>query len=624
MVTLVGAEEVATEPAVLVGSDSSAALVAEAVPELVDGGAVARERQRLPDRPRPRLQLRWRPGWLLSDGALALAMGLLAVVPRVATAAASFIIADEPRWMYRSQAFSDALITGNPGDASASSLTNYQDRATMPGVVTMWIGSAARGLWGAGRWLGLVPDNEGSSSDFAHSAAGLKIAQVLVASVTAALVALVVLLVARWAGRTAAFVTGVVLATEPFLVAHSALLHTDAFYSLLGIGSLLAIALVVGVPRRTGWADRRHMAVLAGVLFGGSLLTKVSALMFVPSVLLLFGWAYAQARRSRSRGDDGSDVGAVSLRVTAAWWVASAAIVTLVAYPALWADPSSEITYLWRSVTLAADHHSNFFLGEATRTPGPHFYLVALPFRMTPWFFVALLGAGLVCACRPLARSYAAVGVVIASPAFVIVSVASKQFDRYGLPLLLVAAIVVGIAVQHLRPSRDASGDPGVHKRRTSGSPEALRAGSRPGFVVTAGVAALALGAYALVTSPWGLAYFNPLLGGETAAEETLLIGVGEGLDEAFKLVEEAAPNGCDDIKVRMQGWVLTPAFWACDNVTELGNDSDYVILYIAYNQRAEPGELTSLTEGRDLVGTVEIRGITYAEVFGPAPDSGD
>lgn len=544
------------------------------------------------------------------DVPLAASMGLLAAVPRVLTATADFIVADEPRWLYRSEAFSDALLSGRLSDASATSFTDSSGQATMPGVVTMWIGSAARGLWAAGDRLGLVPENEGSSPGFAHSAFGLKIAQALVALVTAALVGLLVLLVARWVGRTAAAVTGVLLASEPFFVANGAVLHTDLLYTLFGVASLVALALVLGLPGRTDWTDRRWVGLLAGVLFGLSWLTKVSAFMFVPGVVLLLGWAYVRARRS----------GPSSRALVAAlrWWAGAAVAVVLVGYPALWANPASELGDIWTSVSLVSDEHSNFFLGETTTTPGPSFYLVALPLRMTPWFLVGfVLAVGAVLwRWGPLGRSiskggvraYVVVALLLAAPSFFILSMASKQFDRYGLPLLVLAAIVVGIVAESLVSAE------GLGRSR----PQLASESPSRRVAVLAGSATVAVVAHAVAVAPLGMSYFNPLLGGSRTAEDALLMGLGEGLDEAFALVEEDAPDGCRATEVRVQGWLMTPELWACDDVTAEGDDADYVVLYITHNQRAEAAELEELREGRELLGTVEVRGVTYAEVYGP------
>ena len=46
--------------------------------------------------------------------------------------------------------------------------------------------------------------------------------------------------------------------------------------------------------------------------------------------------------------------------------------------------------------------------------------------------------------------------------------------------------------------------------------------------------------------------------------------------------------------------------------------DATYVVVYVSVRQRSSPAELVAMTAGRDLVGTVEELGITYADVYGP------
>lgn len=192
--------------------------------------------------------------------------------------------------MTRSVRFFDALGSGNLDGASAAS-SDYQGPITMPGVTTMWIGNVARGIWNAGRALGLWPNDQVS---FVNSEAGLAIAQGTAAVVCSLLIGLVTFLVARWAGLGAAVVTGVLLATEPFLVALGAVLHTDELLTLFGIAALVASALALGLPQPTSWCGRWWAGALAGALAAAALLTKVSALSVLAGVPVMGIWAFAR------------------------------------------------------------------------------------------------------------------------------------------------------------------------------------------------------------------------------------------------------------------------------------------------------------------------------------------
>ena len=138
----------------------------------------------------------------------------------------------------------------------------------MPGVPTMWLGSIGRLVWGIGRDVGVV---EGRST-FYESRSGLTAAQLSVAVATSLLIGLVVWLVARWAASPrAGLVAGLLLATEPFWVAHGSVIHTDELTSLFGLSGLLALGLVLGVPRVDDAVPAPPLAGRAGRLPAGLL-----------------------------------------------------------------------------------------------------------------------------------------------------------------------------------------------------------------------------------------------------------------------------------------------------------------------------------------------------------------
>ena len=513
----------------------------------------------------------------------ALVAGVAAVL-RLHTVAASFETTDERIWTVRSSNFWDAFAAGRYGAASASP---NGEAATMPGITTMWVGTLARGVWSFGGWLGLWSRHDaesyGGAIDFAHTRSGLNVAQAGMALVTAALLGLLVYLLIQWIGRTAALVAGMLVATEPFLVAHGAVLHTDELMGLSAVGALVAAALVLGVPRPGPWTGRRHAAALVGVLFAAALLTKLTALFMLPPLVLLTAWACLDPARR-----------AWLPRV--AWTAAVAGAVTMVVtYPALWVDPVSELHALRTSAAIGEVGHSQFFLGEVTETPGPLFYLVSLPFRATPWL---LLGAAVAVPALAASRRMWGVGVALlamAAPPLVLLSVASKQIDRYGVALLVLAAVAVGAGVSAVAER------PEVRRRRRR---------RRPGTMAAAG---LLLVAHGLLVSPWGIAYFDPLLGGSRTAVDEVLVGWGEGFESAGALIARLQHGRCDGVVV---SGVPPGAFYRCGARPGGGRTVDYVVVYV--NARQRDGEVVhDKTRDRPLVARHRIRGITYLEVYG-------
>jgi hypothetical protein len=269
--------------------------------------------------------------------------------------------------------------------------------------------------------------------------------------------------------------------------------------------------------------------------------------------------------------------------------------VALAAYPALWVSPREELRAMWRSVNLGATGHAQFFMGELTPTPGPTFYAVALPLRMTPWFLLGTLAAVVVLVVRRELRPYAAALACMAGPVAVGTSLASKQFDRYGLPLLVLAAIALGLAAVHLV--------------------EAIRRESvarRRGAVGL--VAAAALVVHAALVVPWGLAYFNPALGGADTAERAILVGWGEVSDEVPELVMELEGGRCRGVRV---GSVLESNGQPKADV----DGATYVSVYVNHRQRVPEDHLAELLAGRPLAATIVRGGVTYVELYGPPDD---
>lgn len=505
-----------------------------------------------------------------------------ALIPRALTTG-HFQTADEPLWMARSWKFSEALRHLRFADASATT----DGLATMPGVTTMWLGTAARAVWAVGRRVGLVD----GTAQFTASPAAIRLGQLTVALTTAALIALIVRLTWTWLGPVAATTAGTLLATEPFFVAHGAVLHTDELTTLFGVAGAIALLRALGIADQLAGRRRDLMAAGAGALLALAALTKVSALALAPGLLVPIGWTVAQAIRARSAGD------AAPLRAAARTGLivgATGVAVVLVLWPAIWADPVHQFSLLRDSAELASTPHRQFFLGEITRTPGPAFYLVALPARLTPWALLAL-AAGAPLAWR---RSTRLVAVMLAAPALgqlVVISFAAKQFDRYGLSVLAFLSVLMGLGMQHVAerlPRR-------IPPRRA---------------VVGLATACLLVTGYAVHVSPHGLAYYNPLLGGSSFAERNLLVGWGEGLEAAGAVIEAREGPSCD-VRIAVAYPGLT-ANLPCGHLVSSTAAADYRVLYVGERQRAAPEAVARVRATGQLVATVTIRGILYAEVY--------
>jgi hypothetical protein len=488
-----------------------------------------------------------------------LAIVVIALVPRVAGLDDAVTI-DEPLWLNRSDAFYHGIASGHLSQT-------YQ--SAHPGVTTMW-------LAGAGRRL--VPKTASPVDDYRR-------ARLPFAVVTALAIGVVWILTRRLFGPLAATIAGLLLALDPFLLAHSRVVHTDALVSLAMLISLLAFLGAL----RTG-----HGFAAAGIAAGLAVLTKGTSLVLPPFLLATLAVREAGSVRSAlSRQRVRELVRDRRLHV----FVLALLGTFVVAWPAVWVRPwdafAAPFLGAGRGTVLAQE--GNFFLGRAVHDPGPLFYPVAAAFRMTP---VTLFGAfaAVVWAFRskgPATRDRRTL-VWFALAFLVLITVGAKKLDRFALPALLALVLLAGAAIAEL-----------------------LGRVARRGRSALAGVAAAAIvaahGVPALMLAPNYLGYFNGMLGGPPVARHAILAGGGEGLDDVA-----AALN-------RLGGARLTVATTRNVGIREIfrgrlipirEGPADYVVFYVSSLQANVAPEIWERYRTRAPVARIRIGGITKAWIW--------
>ena len=176
-----------------------------------------------------------------------------------------FITGDELLWLERSRLFFHALQDG-------SWPTTYL--SGHPGVTTMWLGSAG---WTIVEWLHPGGATSGALTyDDPHIIIILPYLRIPIAIVTACCIATAVQIVYRLFGALVGWLAMLMLALDPFYLAHSRTLHQDALtasFSLLFILCLLAYLLY-----------RRSLGYLLFSAIAAALatLSKTTALVFLP------------------------------------------------------------------------------------------------------------------------------------------------------------------------------------------------------------------------------------------------------------------------------------------------------------------------------------------------------
>ncbi len=550
---------------------------------------------------------------------------LVALVPRI-IALGAFVTPDERRWLDRSV---DMFRAFSGGDLSLA----YHE-GNPAGITTKWLGMAgilARYTLHRLGWRAHLDANLAASRDIwsfmdaiqqqpQNILDVLPMARLPVAVATACAIALMYVLMRRLWGERVALVGSFLIALDLFLLAHSRVLHQDALVTCFMSVSALGLALAFRYETRpassvgVSWP----MLCFSGVFAGLSALTKPSGFFLV---LWTLGWTVWWAAARRFSGKTlASVVGGLTV------WGCFLALTYVVLWPAMWTTPAQAFTgMLGRTSELASGGHDQFFMGAPTNDPGWAFYPVVLLFRTGPliWLGLAVLAwAGLrrrLADLQSLApytnqsRAWPALFIV----AFVVfVSLSAKKSDRYLLPvfpmLSILAAMGLVLFLNGLR-NRD--------RRRAQPGRSAVS-------LLVAGLCTMAAIQSGIVVwhAPYYLTYYNPLVGGPLTAPHVLLVGWGEGLDQAGRYLD-ARPDAERLSVASFYRREFSPYFRG--EVRKLSNErpddfdllswhaADYVVAYISQVQREQPDEptaryLRSLTPEH----VVRLKGIAYAWIY--------
>lgn len=539
-------------------------------------------------------------------GALAMAIWL----PR-GLALDRFVTVDEPSWLTFSGNFYRALVRRDLA-------RTYQ--IGHPGVTTTWIGLAAF-LW---RYPGYAKDaprqlrwtvetNEPILRAHGHHPLDVLAAgrAILVLTVTIVLV-LAAAVAMRVVGLWPAVVGFLFIAADPFHIALSRVLHVDALAGSFMFLSLLAFVSYLHYGRR-----ERDLLV-SGIAAGLAWLTKAPTLFLVPfvgglTVVTLWpAWRNGQLRVLEVR--------------RAAWpfvvWSAIGTVMFLALWPAMWVRPVRTLgRIVEQAIGYARSGHGEaplFFNGAIVQgDPGALFYPITYLWRSTP---VVLVGLGLAvlafAARRPgtATREYRYPAAALACFAVLFtafMSLGAKKFDRYLLPVYppldLIAAVGWVAAARSLTSMRSAA--------------------VKTGAAVAVGLAVALQVATAFRAFPYYFSYYNPMLGGARKAPEVMMIGWGEGLDQAARALN-AVPNA-EQLLVSTWFWngpfsyyykgrMLPGRLAPPDTVVGRNwREADYCVVYINQRQRGRlPRALLDDLEPLRPAMTVRIQGLEYVQIY--------
>jgi hypothetical protein len=555
------------------------------------------------------------------DGIYAAALLLLILalaLPRLTTLD-RYVTIDEPLWLMRSANFYQALWTRDWKNTS---------QVGHPGVTITWAGTAGF-LWKFPGYVKLADEQfkkENKFEEFLSSKSRAALELLVAGRTFTALGVVLALLLAfplmvRLAGWGPALLAFLLIALDPFFIALSKLLHLDGLVTALMFLSMLAFLCYLDKGRQ------KQDLLLSGVAAGLSWLTKSPAFFLIPFMGLLMLIELFKTWKGISMGE---------LRHHTAWlrdiwtvarpwliWLTIGVIVFVLLWPAIWVDPVGTISQIFTQATdYAFEGHSHvtFFNGQVfdVGQSAWYFYPVSLMWRITPPELIGVLILGVVWIFSKAfhlsleRRRLAWVMGLFALLFIVFISLSQKQFDRYQIPVLPALCILGAFGWYALLERL------GVWVRRTFPGKMA-----RLSELLLGGVVVFWQLLGVLQTAPYYMNYYNALLGGDRAAPAVMMIGRGEGLDQAAQYLN----NLPDARKLRVYAWYAPGPFsfyfkgksWLMDPSTTLADilNADYAVIYIHQWQRQTPSkEVLDYFARMTPVYIARIGNLDYAQVY--------
>jgi len=416
----------------------------------------------------------------------------------------------------------------------------------------------------------------------------------------------------RLLGLLPAFLGFLFIVFDPFYVGLTRLLHLDGLMGGLLLLSTLAFFCYLVRGRKI------YDLILATAASGFAWLTKSPSLVLVPFFGLVFLdeiWRLWKDRKMLPL----ADLWRISWPFLA--WGMGSILLFVAFWPAMWVDPLGTLQKMFDvTVSYAVEGHSSpiFYNGQVIHgDPGWLFYPVNFLWRTTP---AVLTGLGIcllayVRRWRPLDdRVIRRVVVYLALFAVVFtvqMSFGAKKFDRYLIPSFLPLDLLSGVGWACMLGW--------LWRKVTS---KALKAAVLTTlFLVIGSQVFLTLQSY-----PYYINYYNPLMGGSAKAPEVMMIGWGEGLDQAARYLNRLPAAE----KLRVMSYYPDGSFsYFFDGETlklpdpweEDGSDQpsgiDYAVLYSHQWQRHVPNKnLLAYFDQLIPEHVVKIDGLEYAKIY--------
>jgi len=406
------------------------------------------------------------------------------------------------------------------------------------------------------------------------------------------------------------------LISEPFFLGYQRLLLTDVLQINLVSLSLVSLLLYL---RGDG---RSRLLVISGIMMGLAVDTKVTALFALPAIVIwivlieLGVWRTKFSQRGWGR----------QIRDIAIWIVTALASIFVI-WPALWVDFSDVLTRMIAGLQVEAERGLFFFLGQNTDSIGASFYPVVLLYRLSPLLLAGTL-IGLLILAVPKYRQQLTcapelTALTLVSLSFLFMfSTSGNKLDRYILPAIPGFAFLAAAGwlemIQVFGSVTKTTSQLNVKPFTQSG----IGTGWQRRVIIS-----LITLQFTLMAAyyPYYLTYFNPLLGGAMTAQHVLMVGNGEGLDQAAKWLNQL-PQAREVTVGSGYGTAFAPYFQGRTlNIRRAEEDLEedwlqkahYLVFYINQFQRQLPSpKILNYFAAQKPLYTVHLQGVDYVQIY--------
>ena len=567
-----------------------------------------------------RLSDRWR-GIIL--GAI---VALSILLPR-AFGLDRFVTADEPTWMVSTANFYYAL-------GQRDFQNTYQ--LEHPGVTLMWAGTAGF-LWQFPGYRGIGLDEpidvytyedtllengyDGPEKILAAGRFFLVLGVTLVLTIS-------FFYAQRLIGVLPALAGFLLIAFDPYHIGLSRLFILDGTLSSL---MLLSVLVFLCFLRDSNPID----LVISGFAAGLSWLTKSPGFFLIPIVGLLAALNLWQLWRA-SQQDAHKNVQNWNLLIRQRLWQLMiwgilGIVVFFIFWPAMWVDPIGSLAKMFERAfgyVVSGHKHQIFFDGEIVESGNLglsffQYYPLIYLWHVTPVTLIGLLAAfaSLFIYRKSLKQKdvfFTILLFVVYIVSFILLmTLGGKKMARYILPSYIVLELIAALGfvvfirwfLNHFTINSHASRKSWL-------------------FGLFIGIFLISQIGFALEASPYYLTYFNPLLGGIRKAADVLMIGWGEGLEQAADYLNHKpdAENlqvvswyerGCFSYYFDGQSRIIPiVADLEPDKLQKFITEMDYAVIYIQQRQRQTPQNLLAYLEQFSPEHIIWIDGVEYIRIY--------